>query len=459
MSIRAKVIFSFLSLLVVPFLMVLIVVLVVFSGAFPTPSLSNFEDLSTSLETAQELAADSWFELDDPLAINERMAPILDSRFRQIIVVDMEGVIKYDSLNPTLAGRLEADVPEYEDLEFLMDAPIMRGGFQVGTVKLLPNIDIRKVMEFLVILPVVLIVLFVITIIAMIIILSKILADGILKPMNQLGQAAERIAEGQLDFEIPYTKDDEIGRISKAFDNMRVKLKASLEKQEQYETSRRRLIASISHDLRTPLTSIKGYVEGLQDGLVTDEETKDRYLRVIQEKTGRLNHLIDDLFIFSKMSLGEFQIDQVTIPCDHFLEELMGLKEMELGDHPIDFQVNRPFPEGAIHVDPDRIGQVIDNLVDNALKFAQSSILIRTHLDEGYLKIFVQDDGPGIPADDLPMIFDHFYKVDQVRSTKVKGTGLGLAICKQLVEAHGGAIHVKSREGKGTTFRIEIPVL
>jgi signal transduction histidine kinase len=327
-----------------------------------------------------------------------------------------------------------------------------------GILVLEPDINLRRAFELLFYLPVIMIVIFILTIIALIFILSKILADGILNPLRELNYAAERIAAGDLEFQMNYNRDDEFGKLCQEFDYMRLKLKSSLTKQAQYEKSRRQLIASISHDLKTPLTSIKGYVEGLQDGLVSDEETYQRYLKVIWDKSNRLNHLIDDLFIFSKMELGEFKIEPVILDADMLLEEILSTREHELKDSSLHFSVIRPLKPGKLQVDPHRIGQVLDNIIDNALKFTKSKIVVSTDIREAFYMIFIQDDGIGMSEEDLPYIFDHFYKIDKVRNSSSKGTGLGLAICKELIEAHGGTIHVRSKENHGTTFKIILPL-
>lgn len=308
-------------------------------------------------------------------------------------------------------------------------------------------------------LPIILISIFILTIIAMMIILSKVLTDGILKPLSELNYAADRISNGDLDFEMKYTDDNEIGKFCNEFDKMRLRLKYVLDKQNRYEKSRKELIASISHDLKTPLTSIKGYIEGLQDGIVQDEETYQRYLEVIHQKTIRLNHLIDDLFMFSKLELNEFKIDLENVKSDVMMERILKEKEIDFLNLSIDLQIERPFKDAILRVDEKRISQIIDNLVGNAAKFAKSTIKIYTKKTDDYFEIYVEDDGIGISQSDIPYIFDHFYKVDKSRTGNTLGTGLGLAICKQLAEAHGGNISVSSIVDKGSIFKVTIPTI
>lgn len=457
MGIRARIIFSFLSLLIAPFMVVFLALVVLNSNAFGGPISETIADLSAHSTHVADVFKSNFSSVDDPQAMDAVLAPAMKNKFRRVLYADPDRLIHYDS-SGLLIGKSLADLST-PDADFdTYDVDITISGEYKGTLILIPDLDLVKAFKLLLALPVVLIILFILTIIALIFILSKILADGIISPLRELNYGAERIAAGDLDFEMTYTRDDEFGKLCQEFDHMRLKLKESLSKQVQYEKSRRQLIASISHDLKTPLTSIKGYVEGLQDGLVTDESTYQRYLRVIWDKSNRLNHLIDDLFIFSKMELGEFKIEPGRASSRTLLEDILSTREMELADHDVSFNVSRPIPDVPLWVDEHRMGQIMDNLIDNALKFTTSRIDISAKFVDHQLAIYVSDDGIGMSEEDLPYIFDHFYKIDKARSSQSIGTGLGLAICKELVEAHRGTIHVKSRVGRGTTFLIMLPV-
>jgi len=463
MGIRTRIILSFLSLLIAPFMIVFLALLIVNSNIFGEPITESLENLSKHSDHVVYTFQYHFDQLEDTDQMDALLLPLMEGKFRRIVFADQNRIVRYDSADQLVTKSL-SEMSDANDSELeTIDSDIYVNDQYKGTLVLVPDIDLAKAFKILMMLPIALIALFVLTIIALIIVLSKILADGIITPLRELNYAAERISAGDLDFEMTYDKEDEFGKLCSEFDRMRLKLKDSLSKQVQYEKSRRQLIASISHDLKTPLTSIKGYVEGLQDGLVTDESTYQRYLRVIWDKSNRLNHLIDDLFIFSKMELGEFKIDPVQVDADMLLDELLSsreleLRELELREHDVDFHVQRPIAQAKLLVDVNRMGQVLDNLIDNALKFTKTKIHIRTDIEDKAFAIFISDDGVGMEEDDLPYIFDHFYKIDKVRSTNAKGTGLGLAICKELIEAHDGSIHVKSRVGRGTTFKIMLPI-
>lgn len=337
--------------------------------------------------------------------------------------------------------------------------------FNVIDVPILQNLDITQVRITapgkdpgeLILVPFTLFSVFIISMIGMVFVISKILSDFVLLPLKELNYAAERIGTGDLDFKIRYDRDNEFGRLCQEFDTMKDKLQVSIRKQAVYENSRKELIASITHDLKTPLTSIIGYVEGLQDGVVSNPETIHNYLNVIHDKSTRLDHLIDDLFTFTQLELEKFTVNVVSTLMTNMLTEYTNTKIREYQSNTkVAFIVREPLTEALMNIDDFRIGQVLENLINNAEKFTKSYIKLYTDSDELFYNIYIEDDGIGISSADLPFIFDYFYQCDKARETKRKGTGLGLAICKQLIEAHNGRIYVNSRLGKGTTFKISL---
>lgn len=284
---------------------------------------------------------------------------------------------------------------------------------------------------------------------------------SILKPLKELNAATEAIALGSLDYEIKYQRDDELGRFCQTFNLMRAKLKQSLQEQAAAEKSRRELIAGISHDLRTPIASIKGYVEGLQDGVVKDKEMFDRYLSVIKGKSEQLDRQIDDLFQFSRLELGKLEVLLRRENSLELLEDIKSKLELEFDTHLFVFEKEKPIPSVPILVDRLRITQVVDNLMQNAKQNVQENgqIRMKACLEEGSLVIVVADNGSGIDESELTRIFEPFYRGEKSRSRDYGGTGLGLAICKYIVEAHQGKIWAASTPGKGSTFCFSLPVI
>ena len=278
-------------------------------------------------------------------------------------------------------------------------------------------------------------------------------------PISEMKKAAENIRSGNLNYPINYDGNNEIGEFCTEFDKMRVRLKETIMEQHEIEKRRKRLIASIAHDLKTPLTSIKGYVEAIQDGIVKDEETFEKYLDTINEKTDLLNHLIDDLSVYTKQELGEFSLNIERINSSKILNNYFDHKLNEFKYIPINLVLKKPFISCFVNLDPYRFNQMLENLVGNAKKYAKSEIVVSTHVVNYHLRILICDDGDGIPQDVLQNIFDPFFMVNKKKDQKEKGgSGLGLAIVKQLIERHEGKIEVESIVGKGTCFTLDIPI-
>ncbi len=264
---------------------------------------------------------------------------------------------------------------------------------------------------------------FLISLAGMVFILSKLLSDFVLTPLKELNYAAERIGSGDLNFKIKYHGENEFGKLCAEFDTMKDKLLISTRKQEIYENSRKELIASITHDLKTPLTSIIGYVEGLQDGVVTNPKTIKNYLNVIHVKSMRLDHLIDDLFTFTQLELEKFTVNIAPTSMSTFLTEYTNTKTLEFSseENNFEFIVEKPILDLVLNIDEFRIGQVLENLINNAIKFTQTYIKIYTKETNYSYEIFIEDDGIGISKENLPHIFEYFYQCDKARETKRKG--------------------------------------
>jgi Signal transduction histidine kinase len=300
---------------------------------------------------------------------------------------------------------------------------------------------------------------FMVIVIVFFMILVLLINKYIFDPIFAMKRAAEHIKSGNLNYPIQYKADNEIGDFCNEFDKMRVRLRDTILEQHEIEKRRKRLIASITHDLRTPLTSIKGYVEAIQDGIVKDQETYEKYLSTIAEKADHLNHLIDDLSVYTKQELGEFTLNLERVNSGKILASYFDHKVDEFKYSNIDLILYKPFISTFINVDPYRFNQILENLIGNAKKYARTKIEVRTKVVNYHLQIAIQDDGDGIPQDVLASIFDPFFMVNKVKDQKEKGgSGLGLAIVKQLTERHEGKITVESNVDEGTTFVLDFPL-
>ncbi|MBB6695256.1 HAMP domain-containing protein [Cohnella xylanilytica] len=291
------------------------------------------------------------------------------------------------------------------------------------------------------------------------VLLLRIVSRSILAPLKQLSLAAERIEQGDFGHAVGYERSDEMGRFCAAFDAMRLRLKQLQEAQAAEEEARSQLIANISHDLRTPITSIKGYVEGLQEGVARDPERFERYLAVIRDKTVQLDRRIEELFQLSQLESGRSEMEFARQNSRELLESVVAPIEREFQDGPTTLRVGTPFPSRTVLADRDRIEQVFDNLIANARKYAGENgvVAILAEEGDGEIRLAVKDNGPGIDEADLPHLFERFYRGEKSRSRDYGGAGLGLAICRRIVERHGGRIWIENEAGGGTAVYFTLP--
>jgi signal transduction histidine kinase len=279
--------------------------------------------------------------------------------------------------------------------------------------------------------------------------LGLFLARTISRPVLALTEATQRIAEGELGLQVEVRSKDELGELGRSFNQMSGDLARSSE-------LRRQMTADIAHDLRTPLSVILGYTEALADGKL--QGTPEMY-EVMHEEARHLQHLIDDLRTLSLADAGELSLQRQPTAPRELLERVAATHGAKAAQKEITVQVQADAALPTIAVDPDRMMQVLNNLMSNALRFttAGGTITLGAKADGGIVTLSVQDNGAGIPPEDLPNIFVRFYRGDEARNVEEKESGLGLAIAKSLVAAHGGTISVESRLGKGTTFTIALP--
>lgn len=227
---------------------------------------------------------------------------------------------------------------------------------------------------------------------------------------------------------------------------------------ERLEQLRREFVANVSHELRTPLTTVKSYVETLQDG-VDDPATRARFLQVIDHEVERMVRLVRDLLDLTQIEQGRVRWDKEYVRLGELAAQVVSRLRGQWEDKALQVQLERDPREPAVYVDPDRMQQVIVNLLANAIEFtpAGGRVTVRTRSAAGEVVLEVEDTGTGIPAEDLPRVFERFYRVDKARSRRLGGTGLGLSIVKEIVEAHGGRVGIDSRPGRGTRAWFAVP--
>ncbi|MDX1953758.1 MAG: ATP-binding protein, partial [Verrucomicrobiota bacterium] len=229
---------------------------------------------------------------------------------------------------------------------------------------------------------------------------------------------------------------------------------------KELENTRKEFVANVSHELRTPLTLIKGFVETLIDGAKDDPAVATRFLQTIQKHTDRLTFLIEDLLTISRLESGQITLNQQKLLLRPLVERVMDDLQSRAAEKDILLE-NRVNDEASANVDADRLQQVLFNLVDNSIKYGrlEGTVIVGAEpMADGFIKMWVKDDGPGIPPDATERVFERFYRVDRARSREQGGTGLGLSIVKHIVQSHGGEVWVESRLGEGATFYFTLPV-
>ena len=279
---------------------------------------------------------------------------------------------------------------------------------------------------------------------------------GIMKPINKLKQATRRVKEGDLDFRLEKTGEDEIGELSADFEEMRAHLKTEIDTRIQYEEDLRTLIGNISHDLKTPLTTIKGYAEGMMDGVADTPEKQEKYLRTIRSKAEDMTRMVEELALYTRIDCKSYPYHFEKVRLKEFFADCIEEDEPELEQRNIKISLaDRLSEDDEVYADREQLKRITMNIIGNAVKYLSkdSGEITITLIDElSYIRTEISDTGAGISKKDLPHIFERFYRGDTSRNTGKGGSGLGLAIVKQIVEDHGGTISAKSAEGEGTTI-------
>ncbi|MBT4511155.1 MAG: HAMP domain-containing protein [Chloroflexi bacterium] len=285
-------------------------------------------------------------------------------------------------------------------------------------------------------------------------IVALLLSRAISNPIHRLTNAATAVAHGDFDQQVPVRSRDELGQLSRTFNDMTARLRAARQMQANF-------VADVSHESRTPLTSIKGMVETLRDGAVDDPEVRDRFLSTIKTETDRLIHMVNDLLLLSQADSAALNLSQESIDISELVQTVVDQLLSQPDERKLELKTQIHPGTPLVWIDPDRIQQVLINLLDNAIKYSHDggSVTIEAipQKDQKVL-IKIRDEGIGIPTEDLPHIGQRFYRTDKARSRAKGGAGLGLAIAKSFIEAHGGQLWVDSEEGQGTTVSFTLPL-
>ena len=280
--------------------------------------------------------------------------------------------------------------------------------------------------------------------------------SSLITPIKKLQIAAENITKGNLDFSVDVNGDDELGQLGVAFEEMRLRLKDNAEEKLSDERENRALISNIAHDLKTPITAVKGYSEGILDGVANTPEKVDKYVRTIYNKANEMDTLINELTLYSKIDANRIPYNFAKINVSEYFQDCIEEIGLEFEAKGIGLAYYNYVDEDVIIIaDPEQLRRVVNNIISNSVKYMNKTngfINIRIKDVGDFIQVEMEDNGRGIAQRDLPYIFDRFFRADASRNSATGGSGIGLSIVKKIIEDHGGKIWATSKEGTGTTM-------
>ncbi|MBE5866208.1 MAG: HAMP domain-containing histidine kinase [Lachnospiraceae bacterium] len=285
-------------------------------------------------------------------------------------------------------------------------------------------------------------------------VLTQWIQKSVFNPINQLNIAMRKIKEGNFDYSLPTEDKGEIGDLYRNYEDMRLRLKESTEEKRQNEERNKELISNISHDLKTPITAIKGYVEGIMDGVADTPEKVDKYIRTVYNKANDMDRLINELAVYSNIDNNRIPYNFHRINVVDYFEDCVEEVGLDLDSMNVRLNYSNMVDSDVIVIaDPEQMKKVINNIISNSVKYMdkpQGVINIRVLDESDSIRVEIEDNGKGIAQKDLQNIFDRFYRTDASRNSAKGGSGIGLSIVKKIIEDHGGYIWATSQEGEGT---------
>lgn len=283
-----------------------------------------------------------------------------------------------------------------------------------------------------------------------------------IRPLKELTYATRQMQEGNLDFSISGDPDDELGALCEDFEELRLHFKEETEARLQYERDVVELISNISHDLKTPLTAIKGYAEGIMDGVADTKERQEKYLRTIYTKASDMQVLVDELSFYSKIDSNIVPYNFEKLNVNKYFEDCVEDYSIDMEVKGIELTYVRAEGEDVYAIaDAEQLRRVVNNVIGNSVKYmdnTEGKITIKARALENLVEVAIRDNGVGIAPQDIEMVFERFYRGDRSRNSKKGGSGLGLAISKKIIEDHGGTIRAESEQGVHTTIIFTLPL-
>lgn len=473
MQLKTRLRVTFLTIIILPLLMITIAFLV-FSNLLsenggPTQldagrlkSIQNYADeINVIYSNLEDSLQDSMYYLEESgnvIALNQRADEIA------AYVVVRKGQDLYYAGNEESAERIFEQLPEpgdkvassstgyyYSDLQkYVRQKDFVFSDGEMGSVFIIARVDglISKNLFIDMGLSIILILL------VTSVLLTRWIHASLFTPIRELNMAMSNISDGNFDYKIETKTKGEIGALYKNYDDMRIRLKASSEEKIENDKQNRELISNISHDLKTPITAIKGYVEGIMDGVADTPEKIDKYIRTVYTKSNDMDRLINELTLYSGINANRIPYNFHRIKIREYFNDCVEEVGLDLEQRDIRLNyINMVDEDVTVIADPEQIRRVINNIVGNSIKYMDKEkpiIEIRVINLEDSVRIEIEDNGTGIPTKDLGNIFERFFRTDESRNSSKGGSGIGLSIVKKIIEDHGGYIWATSKEHKGT---------
>ena len=436
----------------------------------------NYENLSNTLQILNEATQDIYAEMQS--TAEEHPNSFLDTEYLDQLNQELKEkysfllIRKNKSLfysgNSENNRRLVRELPSYGATEFRSDGTYIGGDVQAyvkqvdmvfddkeeGSAFIITSIgstmpEVRILFRNMVIS--VVLILFITGVL-----LSTWIYRGINTPLKKLREATQHIKDGDLDFALDVEGDDELSQLCRDFEDMRRRLKDSMAEKVTYDKESKELISNISHDLKTPITAIKGYMEGIMDGVADTPEKMNKYIRTVYNKANDMDRLINELTFYSKIDTNRIPYTFNKINVRDYFDDCIEDLGMELESQNIELSYfNYADKDTLIIADVEQLKRVINNIISNSIKYLDKPkgyISIRVRDVGDFIQVEIEDNGKGIAAKDLPNIFDRFYRTDASRNSSKGGSGIGLSIVKKIIEDHGGKIWVNSKLGAGTVM-------
>lgn len=290
--------------------------------------------------------------------------------------------------------------------------------------------------------------------------ITAYLSRSIIRPIKELDEAMQHIKAGDLHYEFAGSSDVELKELCESFEDLRVRLQESVEADLAREREQKMLMANISHDLKTPITSIKGYIDGIMEGVAGTPEMQEKYLKTIRTKTELLESMVENLSLYSKLELKRAPYDMEIGDICGFLAGTVEEYLLDLQNAEMQVECHIPSEEYLVKFDRQKMHRVFSNIIQNAMKYKKEGtghLTITVQSTENGVAVNFEDTGIGIKNSDLKKVFEGFYRSDPSRNSRIEGNGLGLAITRQIVEDHSGKIWIRSEEGIGTEVVILLP--